>query len=296
MFAANVLRVTIASPGDVKEEREIVTKEVYRWNNAHASSRILILQPVKWETHSTPQLGAPPQDVLNEQILDDADVLIGIFGTRVGSPTEKYISGKVEEIKRHVAAGKTAKVYFSDVPVPPSEVDPEQYKALQEFKEECKKGGLYSTYSSLQEFKDSIQQHLAIELNLPRYLWMSDPAPPSTRPKAQLTDESRRVLVAASGYEGHIRTLSTLGGEFIHAGRENLTDGTAKSAAIWREELQNLRALGYIEPMGTSPGNYRLTGSGYRVVEEAKKELDDKKQLEIDLKISGSAPKPGAPS
>ena len=147
MFPANVLRVMIASPGDVKEEREIVTKEVYRWNDAHALSRKLVLQPVKWETHSTPQLGVPPQDVLNEQILDDADILIGIFGTRVGTRTEKYISGTVEEIKRHVTAGKTAKVYFSDVPVAPSEVDPEQYKALQEFKEECKKAGLYATYS-----------------------------------------------------------------------------------------------------------------------------------------------------
>ena len=102
MFPANVLRVMIASPGDVKEEREIVTKEVYRWNDAHALSRKLVLQPVKWETHSTPQLGVPPQDVLNEQILDDADILIGIFGTRVGTRTEKYISGTVEEIKRHV--------------------------------------------------------------------------------------------------------------------------------------------------------------------------------------------------
>ena len=195
MFTANVLRVMIASPGDVKEEREIVTKEIYRWNDAHTSSRKLILQPVKWETHSTPQLGAPPQEVLNEQILDDTDVLIGVFGTRVGTPTEKCISGTVEEIKRHVAAGKTAKVYFSDVPVSPSEVDPEQYKALQEFKEECKKGGLYATYSSLPEFKDSIQQHLAIELNLPRYLWISDPAPLSAHSKRRYK-WSNRLLVA----------------------------------------------------------------------------------------------------
>ena len=85
-------------------------------------------------------------------------------------------------------------------------------------------------------------------------------------------------------------SLSTGGKEFIQAGSENLTDGTAKSAAIWREVLQNLRTLGYIEPLGTTAGNYRLTGAGYRAADQAKKELDDKKQLEIDLKIDGSAP------
>src|SRR5258708_7832894 len=154
-FQAHVLRVMIASPGDVAEERETVTKEIYRWNDAHSVSRKLILQPVKWETHSTPQLGAPPQTVLNHQILEDADILIGIFGTRIGTPTEKYISGTVEEIKRHVAARKTAKVYFSDVPVQPSQIDAEQYRALQVFKEECRAGGLYASYKTLDGFKDA---------------------------------------------------------------------------------------------------------------------------------------------
>jgi len=54
-FAANVLRVMSASPGDVADERRIVTEEIYRWNDAHSATRKLILQPVKWETHSTPQ-------------------------------------------------------------------------------------------------------------------------------------------------------------------------------------------------------------------------------------------------
>jgi hypothetical protein len=58
--------------------------------------------------------------IINRQLLDEADIVVGIFGTRVGTRTEKYVSGTVEEIKRHVAAGKTAKVYFSDIPVSPA--------------------------------------------------------------------------------------------------------------------------------------------------------------------------------
>jgi hypothetical protein len=55
-FQANVLKVMIASPSDVADEREIVTNVLYQWNNANAVTRELVLQPVKWETHSSPQM------------------------------------------------------------------------------------------------------------------------------------------------------------------------------------------------------------------------------------------------
>ncbi len=82
-FQANVLKVMIASPGDVQVERGIITDELYRWNNANAVTRELILQPVKWETHSSPQMGAHPQAILNDDLLLDADIVVGIFGTRL---------------------------------------------------------------------------------------------------------------------------------------------------------------------------------------------------------------------
>ena len=37
-YSASVVRVLIASPGDVPEERKIVTEEIHRWNDAHAES------------------------------------------------------------------------------------------------------------------------------------------------------------------------------------------------------------------------------------------------------------------
>lgn len=83
MFQANVLRVMIASPGDVGEERQVVTEEIHRWNYANAVVRQLVLLPVKWETHSTPQQGDHPQTIINRQLLEDADILVAIFGTRI---------------------------------------------------------------------------------------------------------------------------------------------------------------------------------------------------------------------
>ena len=96
-YSASVVRVMLASPSDVPEERRIVTEEIHKWNDAHAESRHIILQPVRWETNSTPRLGRPAQTELNEQIAETADIVVGIFGTRFGTPTERHVSGTVEE-------------------------------------------------------------------------------------------------------------------------------------------------------------------------------------------------------
>lgn len=183
-FQANVLKVMIASPEDVAEERKIVTGAIYRWNDTNASVRQLVLLPIKWETHSTPQLGVPAHTVINRQLLDDADIVIGIFGPRIGTPTEEYISGTVEEIKKHVAAGKTAKVYFSEVPIGQKRVDQNQYALIQKFREELNSSGLYAIYESMQQFRDDFEHHLALEMNHPRYRWLE--APDRTAAASQL--------------------------------------------------------------------------------------------------------------
>ncbi len=174
-FRANVIKVMIASPGDVTEERAIVTDELHGWNDVNASTRQSVLLPVKWETHSTPEHGAHPQTIINRQLLDDADLLIAIFSTRIGTPTKEHMSGTVEEIKKHVATGKTAKIYFSDVPEHPSLIDTNQRILLEEFKKECRDTSLYAGYDSLRQFRRDFKRHLELELNHPKYRWLSSP-------------------------------------------------------------------------------------------------------------------------
>ena len=176
-FRANVFKVMIASPGDVTEERTIVTEEVSRWNDVNATTRQLVLLPVKWETHSTPEYGAHPQTIINRQLLEDADIVVAIFGTRIGTPTEEYVSGTVEEIKTHVASGKTAKIYFSDVAVPPSAVNQVQYASVQDFKKECQSSSLYADYKTVEQFRTDFKRHLELELNHPKYRWLAVPEP-----------------------------------------------------------------------------------------------------------------------
>ncbi len=50
--------------------------------------------------------GQSGQDVLNNQIVYPADGTIAMFYTRLGTPTDKYQSGTVEEIEKSLELGK----------------------------------------------------------------------------------------------------------------------------------------------------------------------------------------------
>ena len=94
-----------------------------------------------------PQSGVRPQKAINRQIVRGSDILVGMFWTRLGTPTASYASGAVEEIEEHVKSGKPAMLYFSSAPAPLDSVDAEQYRALKTFRDSCKPRGLFSTYS-----------------------------------------------------------------------------------------------------------------------------------------------------
>lgn len=80
-------RVLIASPSDVEDEREIAVRVIQEWNDLHSYNREIVLLPLRWETHAAPEYGVRPQEVINRQIVDNCDLLIGVFWTRIGTPT-----------------------------------------------------------------------------------------------------------------------------------------------------------------------------------------------------------------
>jgi hypothetical protein len=149
-----VVRVMIASPGDVAEERQAATEEILEWNARHDGEGI-VLSALKWETHSTPEMGDRPQAILNRQLVARADILVAIFWNRLGTPTGASKSGTVEEIEEGIAAGKPVMLYFSSAPTQMSSVDFDQYTRVQSFKESARKRGLYNEYSSVPEFRRS---------------------------------------------------------------------------------------------------------------------------------------------
>ena len=112
MYSATVIEVAIASPGDVSKERRLAREVIHEWNHIHSKHRKIVLSAVGWETHSSPKMGERAQEVINKQVLRGADLLVGIFWTRLGTPTGESASGTVEDINEHVNANRPAMIYF----------------------------------------------------------------------------------------------------------------------------------------------------------------------------------------
>ncbi len=133
MFSATTYRVLIASPSDMTEERQIATEVVNEWNGLHAADEGIVLLPVRWETHAVPEAGVHPQDAINRQLVDECDLLLGMFWTKLGTSTGIASSGTVEEIDRIVASQRPAILYFSQRPIDPMKIDQGQLARLREF-------------------------------------------------------------------------------------------------------------------------------------------------------------------
>jgi hypothetical protein len=153
-------RCLLISPGDVAEEREALTKVVMDWN-AHVGRGIgARLELVRWESHSVPEMGGPPQSILNSQIVDSCDLAIAIFWARLGTPTQEFPSGSVEEIARLVDKGARVLVYFSDRPISPSKIDLEQLHKREEIRKRYQNEGLLATFDDVGNLCRQVNLHL----------------------------------------------------------------------------------------------------------------------------------------
>lgn len=159
-FQAIVYYVLIASPSDVSAERQAIPEVIHSWNAVNSAHMGIVLLPVKWETHSAPQMGDRPQAIINKQIVKNCDILLGTFWTRIGTHTGVAESGTVEEIQEFMEAGKPVMLYFSSVPVVLESVDLNQYQRLSDFKKQCLEKGLVENYSSIAELREKLEDHL----------------------------------------------------------------------------------------------------------------------------------------
>jgi len=150
-FPATVVRVLIASPGDTGQARLLLRDVLQEWNSLHAEDSSVMLLPVMWERDATPEMGDRPQGIINRQLVDASDILVGIFWTRLGTPTSEAESGTAEEIERFISAGKPVLIYFSQEPVVPNSIDGEEYERLNKFRENLRARGLFDGYSSQEE-------------------------------------------------------------------------------------------------------------------------------------------------
>jgi hypothetical protein len=171
-FDAIAYKVLIASPSDVPDERSVVSNVIQEWNIENASEYKTVFIPIKWETNAYPTIKVEgrPQEFINEQLVRNCDVLIGIFWTKLGTPTGKADSGTAEEINEFLEAGKHVMLYFSTVPVALDAADSNQYRKLKKFKETCKPKGIVESYDSVDELARKVKLHLTY--------WLREQKPP----------------------------------------------------------------------------------------------------------------------
>lgn len=161
-FPANVYSVLIASPSDVPEERAAIAQSLHDWNSLHSKMTGKVLLPVMWETHSAPEMGDRPQELINDRVVRSCDMLIGAFWQRLGSPTGVESSGTVEEIKWFLKEKRPVMLYFSDKDIPRNKIDTQQLDALNTFQTEIRNKGLQENYRGIEDLKIKLSRHLTI--------------------------------------------------------------------------------------------------------------------------------------
>lgn len=163
-FPAQAFRILIASPADVTEERDLAVRAIQEWNDLHSAERQVVLLPLRWETHSAPEYGRRPQEVINRQVVDHCDILVGVFWTRIGSPTGIAESGTIEEIERAALGGKPVMLYFSQAKQDPDKIEVDQLVKLRDFKKKTLPNSLVEHYLTASEFKDKFTKQIEIQL------------------------------------------------------------------------------------------------------------------------------------
>lgn len=160
--------VVIASPGDAAEERATVRDALADWNISRGRREGVSLLPWLWERHVVPRMGDRPQALINSQVVDQADIVVAFFDSKLGSATGVDVSGTAEEINRGIDMGKPVHVYFSEEDLP-RDVDEEQLAALRAFQKELQERGVLGSYSDSKDLAAQVVR--AVEADLVEADW-----------------------------------------------------------------------------------------------------------------------------
>lgn len=165
MYPATVYQIMFGSPSDIKEEIQVAFQVLNHWNSLHSEQSKIVLLPLHWSISSYPAMGKHPQKILDEQVVEKSDLLICIFGTRLGSPTDTEISGSVEEIKEHRKTGKDVMVFFKRSVDDITSVDPQQLQSIKDFKESIKNDALWHEFNDTADFEKKFANSLQLYMN-----------------------------------------------------------------------------------------------------------------------------------
>lgn len=230
MFEGKIYKIMIGCPSDIQQEVDTIKSIISEWNSEYSELFHVVLLPKHWKTDAYPLLGKHPQKHINEQIVTKSDLLICIFGARLGSPTDTSISGSVEEIEEHRKAGKPVMVFFRKKN---ESQGWEQMKAIEEFKENKNNEGLWWDYDDESSFGKLFSNKLTLFLN---DYWLKDNIIDLADNNKKYMDASERRLKLENLLEEYQTKISTSN---YQSTEEMVKDVTAEIMARIQDVLSN---------------------------------------------------------
>jgi adenylate kinase family enzyme len=178
------LRIVVVSPGDVEDERDIVQRAVDELNRGLAADRNIQLELGRWEADAYPGFHVDgPQGLIDAVLrLGDADLVIGIFWKRFGTPTKSAKSGTAHELGVaidcwRVSGRPQVMVYFAHRPyTPQSSAETKQWGLVLKFREAFPAEGLWWKYTDQAQFETLLRGHLTNWLRHLRPIQIDQPS------------------------------------------------------------------------------------------------------------------------
>jgi len=169
MEKVELLRIVVASPGDVQSERDCVESVATELNRGLADVLGVRFDVGRWETDSFPGFNqAGPQGQIDTALsIDTSDLVIGIFWKRFGTPVSDAASGTEHEIRgAYRSWERTGRpqimVYFNQAP--PGSLTPvenAQWEQVKQFQRDPMfKKGLWCDYAGTPKFERLLRGHL----------------------------------------------------------------------------------------------------------------------------------------
>jgi hypothetical protein len=169
MRKVELLRIVVASPGDVKTERDCVDAVAAELNRGLADVMGLRLDVIRWETDAFPGFNADgSQGHIDTALrIEESDLVIGIFWKRFGTPVADAASGTEHEIREAYRSWEKSgqpqiMVYFNQVPpVNPTSEETAQWQQVKQFQSDgLFKKGLWWNYDGAGAFEKLVREHL----------------------------------------------------------------------------------------------------------------------------------------
>jgi hypothetical protein len=201
MPQAKIIRIFLASPGDVQTERSYARTVVEELNRTTGREKGVRFDVIGWDTDSFPSFGSDGQAIVNNQIADMSsyDLFVGIMWNRFGQPTPRAGSGTEEELDLAVSSfnehGKpNIMFYFNQAPANlSSRAEVEQKMKVIEFKDKIRSsGGLTWDYNGAEAFREFFRNHLT---NWLVRQTIDTPEQPAAVKNAPLADSSQQKIV-----------------------------------------------------------------------------------------------------